>query len=389
MLASRHGVATMLVRCALALVTCVVTTPVSGASAQEVERAWVPPAYLMWRTGGLPTGLTPELDGLRGTEHVVVVSGDTLWMSHSVRADGTVVDRRKGLYRIPVEVMSTSARDMAPFLPPAWRDAVVDAWRDGRGVLGESSAALRRLGVGDRFVFGRNRITVGAIVPDEVVAWSELMVSGEVGRSLGVRHARFALMDMRTAPSERELARRIAHLLAPGYPPRVRRPGHAWFRRQGDSVWPPVLMKRGFGEFRAYPDPRRPGYLRMQPAFVRDNLATRRVPLLGRFSCHERLFPRLIAAMRELRERGRGEAIRNFAGCYSARMVMRRPNGAISHHSWGAAVDINSLTNPYGSDPRQPAVLVRVMRERGFAWGGRWTVPDGMHFEFVDIPGVP
>jgi hypothetical protein len=379
----------MLVRCGLALVTCVVMTPVSGASAQEVERAWVPPAYLMWRTGGLPAGLTPELDELRGTEHVVVVSGDTLWMSHSVRADGTVVDRREGRFRIPIEVMSTPIRDMAPFLPPAWRDAVVDALRDGRGVLGESSAALRRLGVGDRFVFGRNRITVGAIVPDEVVAWSELMVSGEVGRSLGVRHARFALMDMRTAPSERELARRIAHLLAPGYPPRVRRPGHAWFRRQGDSVWPPVLMKRGFGEFRAYPDPRRPGYLRMQPAFVRDNLATRRVPLLGRFSCHERLFPRLIAAMRELRERGRAEAIRNFAGCYSARMVMRRPNGAISHHSWGAAVDINSLTNPYGSDPRQPAVLVRVMRERGFAWGGRWTVPDGMHFEFVDISGVP
>ena len=66
----------MLVCCALALVTCVVITPVSGASAQAVERAWVPPAYLMWRTGGLPTGLTPELDGLRGTEQVVVVSGD-------------------------------------------------------------------------------------------------------------------------------------------------------------------------------------------------------------------------------------------------------------------------------------------------------------------------
>ena len=29
------------------------------------------------------------------------------------------------------------------------------------------------------------------------------------------------------------------------------------------------------------------------------------------------------------------------------------------------------------------------MREHGFTWGGRWTVPDGMHFEFVDIPGVP
>lgn len=127
----------------------------------------------------------------------------------------------------------------------------------------------------------------------------------------------------------------------------------------------------------------------MQPAFVRDHLAARRVPLLGRFTCHERLFRPLIAAMRELRAQGRAGAIRNFAGCYSARMVMRRPNGAISHHSWGAAVDINSLTNPYGSDPRQPAALVRVMRGHGFTWGGRWTVPDGMHFEYVDIPGVP
>ena len=69
--------------------------------------------------------------------------------------------------------MATSVKDMDPFLPPAWHDTVLDALRDGRGVIGTSSAELRRLHVGDRFVFAKGRITVGAIVPDDVVAWSE------------------------------------------------------------------------------------------------------------------------------------------------------------------------------------------------------------------------
>jgi hypothetical protein len=369
----------------------VVAAPIAHAEdAMSVAAgAWMPPAYLMWRTGGLPAGLTPELDALPGTEDVVVVAGDTLWMKRSVRDDGTVVDRADGRYRFPIEVMATSVHGMDPFLPGAWRDTVVQALRRGRGVLGASSASLRRLRVGDRMIFPDGRVVVGAIVPDEVVAWSEVLLSREAGRPLGVRHDRFALLRMRTDPTEQELARRIAPLLGPGYPPRVRRPGHAWFRRQGDAVWPPVLMKRGFGEFRAYPDPQRPGYLRIEPSFVHRFLTSRRVPLLGRFTCHERVFPALIAAMKELRNRGHAGAIRNFAGCYNARMVLRRPTNAISHHSWGAAVDINSLTNPYGQPPRQPPVLVHVMAQHGFTWGGRWTVPDGMHFEFVDIPGVP
>ncbi len=365
------------------------TPSLAGATGTAKAGDWMPPAYLMWRSGGLPGGLTPDLDALRGTEHVVVVAGDTLWLRRSARADGTVVDRAVGRYRIPIEVMATSARDIDAFLPSAWRDTVVAALRRGRGVLGESSASLRRLRVGDRMVFADGRITVGAIVPDEVVAWSEVMVARDTGRPLGMRHDRFALLQMSGDPTERQLARRIAPLLGPGYPPRVRRPGHATFRRQGDAVWPPVLMKRGFGEFRAYPDPGRPGYLRMQGSFVRERLATRRVPLLGRFTCHKRVFPPLIAAMKELRARGAADAIRNFAGCYNARMVMRGPTNAISHHSWGAAVDINSLTNPYGSPPNQPPVLVNVMLRHGFTWGGHWTVPDGMHFELVDVPGAP
>jgi hypothetical protein len=126
----------------------------------------------------------------------------------------------------------------------------------------------------------------------------------------------------------------------------------------------------------------------MSRAFVNEHLVSRSVPLLGRFTCHELVFPPLIRAMKQLRRQGHADAIDNFAGCYNARMVMRVPTGAISHHSWGAAVDINSISNPYGAKPHQPAALVRIMGDNGFTWGGRWTVPDGMHFEFIGIPGV-
>ena len=36
-------------------------------------------------------------------------------------------------------------------------------------------------------------------------------------------------------------------------------------------------------------------------------------------------------------------------------------------------------------DPR----VVEVMERWGFEWGGRWLVPDPMHFEFLRFPLSP
>ena len=60
-------------------------------------------------------------------------------------------------------------------------------------------------------------------------------------------------------------------------------------------------------------------------------------------------------------------------------------SGDVSHHSWGAALDVNVATNWLGRPPHQDPRLVAAFVRRGFVWGGRFLVPDGMHFEY-DCP---
>jgi hypothetical protein len=71
-----------------------------------------------------------------------------------------------------------------------------------------------------------------------------------------------------------------------------------------------------------------------------------------------------------------------FAGCYSARFIGSNPHGRLSTHAWGAAVDLNAASNPFGADPTMDMRVVRAMRNAGLNWGGDWLVPDGMHFEW-------
>lgn len=78
-------------------------------------------------------------------------------------------------------------------------------------------------------------------------------------------------------------------------------------------------------------------------------------------------------------------------GCFSAREI-RTPNGTsgrnLSRHAWAAAVDINPSTNRFGAKPNMDARVIYVFRRNGFAWGGTWSIPDGMHFELVGAPRI-
>jgi hypothetical protein len=155
--------------------------------------------------------------------------------------------------------------------------------------------------------------------------------------------------------------------------------------RHGDAVLPAVALKEVFGEFAADPIG---GFLRLERRWVSENIRTIRVPRLGSVTCHRRIIPMLRGALRELADRGLAGLIdpAQYGGCYSPRFLNRTPAAGLSHHAWGVALDINVAQNPYGAEPRMDRRVVEVFERWGFTWGGRWLVPDAMHFEFMRFP---
>lgn len=63
-----------------------------------------------------------------------------------------------------------------------------------------------------------------------------------------------------------------------------------------------------------------------------------------------------------------------------------------SNHSWGTAVDINAPVNPRRARGLRmitdlPPVVVKMWKDHGFRWGGDYSWPDPMHFEFMGNVG--
>ncbi len=359
--------------------------PPRGALARVPTAPAAPGAYLVWTPGGLPDGFRSAVATVPGIRWAVVVRSDVAWLTGSRAPSGEVVDRPPPGYAIPLEVASVRPVGYARFVPPADRGTLA-LLTEGGGILGASSARLRGLGPGALLEFGRARVPVVAVWPDELVGANELLVARSVGRGIGVRHDRYALIQPRGELDRDALGELLRRALPPGLPVQIRAPGETPYLRQGDAVLPPVALKELFGEFAARPDPDRRGYLLIDPAWEATHIATERVPLLGEVTCNVAILPQLRGAMRELVELGLAETVHSFSGCYARRFANRDPTQAISHHTWGIAVDINVPENPFGAPPNQDPRLVAVMERWGFIWGGTFIRPDGMHFEYHRPP---
>lgn len=139
---------------------------------------------------------------------------------------------------------------------------------------------------------------------------------------------------------------------------------------------------------------------------IHRDLAAEVASIFGEFFAHGFLIERM-------------EPIENFAGdddrsmqanntsAFNCRDATSKP-GVFSNHSWGRAIDINPLTNPYVKGekvlpPRGRAYLdrakaapgsildrsfaVQAFEKRGWTWGGRWKDrQDYQHFEKPDAP---
>ena len=317
-----------------------------------------------------------------GVHHATAVISGIAWMTGSASADGVTVDRPGRHLAIPIEMAGARLADYGRFLSPSDRTHLPDLAK-GEGLLGRSEARLRRLGPGATLWFGERRVRVAGIVPDAAIGANEVFVSLRTAHAFGLRTERYLLIDPRKGAQRDRVAARIRALLPSGALLRIRAPGETPYFRQGDAVLPMVRMKEVFGEFAARPVAG--GYLEIDPAWVSRHIVIARIPLLGEVRCNRAIIPQLRGALSELAASGLGQLInpRQYGGCFSPRFVNRIPSAGISHHAWGAAVDINVAANPYGHPPTQDGRLVAIFTRWGFTWGGRFLIPDGMHFEFI------
>lgn len=127
------------------------------------------------------------------------------------------------------------------------------------------------------------------------------------------------------------------------------------------------------------------GRIAPDPAWVRANISTQSVPILGSVTCNNAIFPQLRAALEEIVLAGLADEINpdEYAGCYYPRFIAG--STSLSNHSFGTALDLNVPGNLRGTVGEMDRVVVSIFKKWGFAWGGDWSYTDPMHFEMARI----
>jgi len=154
-------------------------------------------------------------------------------------------------------------------------------------------------------------------------------------------------------------------------------------------------IEEHFGKFDWRDDTKKRGAIVMDEGWVSQHIIRIDSPFpmsdaaghsITRIPCHKLVADQLEAVLVELRDNALTHLINTFDGCWTARHMSWNPGRALSHHSWGIAVDVNTRRFPYGSKDKQDSRLIGAFRRHGLEWGGNWSAPDPMHFEVVALP---
>lgn len=269
--------------------------------------------------------------------------------------------------------------------------AVGDALAVGQVVMGRTTADLRGAQAGDVVdVYGWDaklaRLTIGLVAEDALMGGAELLFSTALAAPLKlVRASRVVVWGF-----ERDALQ--AALTARGLDRPDVRIRHSWDAPDPDSQISTARTKALLGEFayRTYG-----GRVLLQPAWVNRSLPRGRevlnadIPIRAR--CHVAVRESVKGALAELAATGLASAVdvydtNRWGGCFNARFTRslgRDIGGQLSRHTWAMAIDLNVRANSQGDEPQMDCGIVRIFRKWGFAWGGNFVSPDGMHFEYV------
>ena len=248
-------------------------------------------------------------------------------------------------------------------------------------IISELTANLYSLEKGDvMFLVGLNQeeveVVVGEIITDSEIGWFEGVLNKDMGYKLGINRNIQAIIwgDKITENHLIEIYRNIDYknIRVTG---RNSTPNRNW-------VLPTALVKEMFGDFQI--KERDGTWITIDQTWKNENIETKRVPILGRITCHRLMWEPLVGVLNQIIEEGletglSKEQYISSGGCYAPRRISRFDSGgSISRHAWGIAIDINTRT---GYKPR----IVEIFNDWGYAWGGTWTSPDAMHFELRSL----
>ena len=269
-------------------------------------------------------------------------------------------------------------------------------------VMSRRTADLRGAQAGDvvtlRSAFGANvDFAIGAVIADEITGGTELLITPEGADRLNLSRKSSVVMwgfDTRDtidqALSDNDLvSTRI----------RIRR---SWDPFDPDSGLGMAQTKELLGEFAYRVNSN--GSVTQEASWQSANLPPGR-NLLNEFvairaRCHLVIEPALRAAFAEIASVGAHTAFdvgdaNSAGGCHNPRfnrLANSSSIGFLSRHSWAMAIDTNTRGSCQGCAPPNfvtragGCTAVRIMRKHGFAWGGNYLTPDGMHFEYVGEP---
>ena len=263
----------------------------------------------------------------------------------------------------------------------------------GQVVMGETSASLSGAQAGDvvHLVAANGSVVqyvVGRVAPDAEVGGTEIVMSTAQADALGATiptsvliYGQFDRTALDAAMASRGL----------GVDPKIR-VRRSWDPPDPDGTIGLAKTKKLLGEF-AYnvgagdsvsvDDAWRAAYIPNREPY----------PTGIRAACNNAIKADLTAALQAVVDAGLAGEIdvanaNTFGGCYGPRFsrIVGTQLGSLSRHTWGQALDTNTVAYCQGCVPQMDCRVVRIFRAHNFAWGGNFLNPDGMHFEWVGEP---
>jgi len=153
----------------------------------------------------------------------------------------------------------------------------------------------------------------------------------------------------------------------------------------------PKELKNFVGKMGYVEDPKRKGFVKINPAWIKENLVILNlpvpIPLMDKFwtiQVHKKLALNVRNLFYDyiINKYDNLYPIYQLGG-FVPRHKLSNPTKSLSLHAYGMAIDINWKENKLNTRGNMPVEVVTLFKQYGWQWGGFWRRPkDPMHFQY-------